>query len=160
MNIEMKRVFTLIVLSLIISTSFCQEAKDTRIEHFNLKKNVAISGYDPVSYFSKSPKKGSSDYKYVYKGITYHFSNEKNKKSFINHPQKYEPAYGGWCASAMSSNSPHKVGINPQTYKIVNNKLYLFYNKLGINTLNSWNKGDEAEKIKSGNKNWEAITSK
>ena len=60
----------------------------------------------------------------------------------------------------MSGDNPHKVGINPETYKVIDNKLYLFYNKLGINTLKSWNKGDQTEKIKSGNKNWNAIISK
>ena len=90
----------------------------------------------------------------------YLFNSEKNKKTFIANPKKYEPAYGGWCASAMSSDKPHKVGINPETYKIIDGKIYLFYNKLGINTLNSWNKGDETEKIKSANKNWKTTISK
>ncbi len=156
----MKNLITLILITFFVSTSFSQETKEVRVKHFNLKKDVAISGYDPVSYFSKSPKKGSSKYVHTYKGVTYHFINDKNKKSFINNPKKYEPAYGGWCASAMGGDNPHKAGVNPETYKIINNKVYLYYNKLGINTLNSWNKGDETEKVKSGNKNWKVITSK
>lgn len=134
--------------------------ESTRKEHYNLKKTVAISGYDPVSYFSANPSKGNENFTHTYKGITYHFVNEKNKKTFIASPVEYEPAYGGWCASAMGGDNPHKVGINPETYKIIDNKLYLFYNKLGINTLKSWNKGDQTEKIKSGNNNWKTIISK
>ncbi len=155
-----KKIVLLSLLCFIAFFSLGQESPTTRKEHYNLKKTVAISGYDPVSYFSNKPTKGQASIAHNYKGVKYLFHSEKNKKLFINNPGKYEPTYGGWCASAMSSDSPHKVGINPQTYKIVNNKLYLFYNKLGINTLNSWNKGDETEKIKSANKNWKAIISK
>ncbi len=31
-----------------------------------------------------------------------------------------------------------KYGVNPKTYLITDGKLYLFYNKLGINTKEKW----------------------
>lgn len=49
-----------------------------------------------------------------------------------------------------------KVEINPETYKIVNGKLYLFYNSYLNNTLKSWNK-DEINLKKKADNNWSKI---
>jgi hypothetical protein len=46
-----------------------------------------------------------------------------------------------------------KVEIDPETFKIVDGKLFLFYNKLFKNTLPEWNK-DEANLKTSADKNW------
>ncbi len=64
----------------------------------------------------------------------------------------YEPQYGGWCAYAMG-NSGEKVEVDPETYKIVDGKLYLFYNKYFTNTLKSWNK-DEAKLKSKADESW------
>ena len=52
-----------------------------------------------------------------------------------------------------------KVEIDPTTFKIINGKTYLFYNKLFTNTLNSWNKNEEKLK-KQADQNWKKITTK
>ena len=46
-----------------------------------------------------------------------------------------------------------KVKIDPETYKIIEGKLYLFYNFWGNNTLTDWNKNEKPLKIK-GDQNW------
>ena len=61
---------------------------------------------------------------------------------------KYEPQYGGWCAYAMGVDGS-KVEINPETYKILDNKLYLFYNAFFTNTLPKWNENESNLKIKA-----------
>ncbi len=139
--------------------SYGQKDKLLRKQHFNLKNNVALKGYDPVSYFNNGPLKGTSSIPYIHKGVIYYFTNEKNRAYFIDNPKKYEPVYGGWCAYAMGLEDAEKVAINPKTYKIINNRLYLFYNKYGINTLNKWN-DDEKKLTLKANKNWENIISK
>ena len=85
----------------------------------------------------------------------YYFSSEVNKNTFLQNPIKYEPQYGGWCAFAMGDYGK-KVEINPETYKIVNGKLYLFYNSYLNNTLKSWNK-DEINLKKKADNNWSKI---
>jgi hypothetical protein len=45
----------------------------------------------------------------------------------VNSSSSYAPQYGGWCAFAMG-NSGEKVTVNPETFKIIDSKLYLFYN--------------------------------
>tara|TARA_R110001632_G_scaffold24500_1_gene68253 strand:- start:373 stop:846 length:474 start_codon:yes stop_codon:yes gene_type:complete len=131
---------------LFISTcSFFFQGVDTskRVGHFNLdSKHLAIDGYDPVAYFTKGvATEGSKKYSLNYKGVTYYFSSLKNKSLFEGDPIKYEPQYGGWCAYAMGDNG-EKVSINPKTFKIVDGKLYLFYNKLFTNTLIPWNEDE------------------
>ncbi len=120
----------------------------------NLTKNgVAIEGYDAVSYFiGKVPQKGSKTFVTTYQGAMYYFSTATNLEIFKKAPQKYAPAYGGWCAYAMGLDGS-KVDINPTTYKIKNGKLLLFYNKLLNNTLDSWNK-DEGNLYPKAEKNW------
>ena len=61
----------------------------------------------------------------------------------------------GWCAYAMGAKG-EKVEVDPETFKIVDGKLYLFYNKFFNNTLESWNK-DEARLRSNADKNWSKI---
>ena len=70
-------------------------------------------------------------------------------------PQKYEPAYGGWCAYAMGAKG-QKVSVDPETFKIVDGRLNLFYNKFFNNTLEDWNK-DEGNLKKKAEANWQKI---
>ncbi|HEX5170727.1 MAG TPA: YHS domain-containing (seleno)protein [Cyclobacteriaceae bacterium] len=137
-----------------LSTAFGQ-AEDARKNNYNLKKGVALEGYDPVSYFNGEPLEGKSDIKYAYKGVTYLFENPSNLSKFKATPDKYEPAYGGWCAYAMGD-SGEKVKIDPETYKILDGRLYLFYNFWGNNTLTDWNK-DERKLKQTADSNWSKI---
>jgi YHS domain-containing protein len=124
--------------------------------HLNVKKGLALEGYDPVSYFSRSaPAKGKSDITHVYKGITYRFSNMENKKRFESMPEAFLPQYGGWCAYAIGDYGK-KVEVDPKTFKIVDGKLYLFYHTLLQNTLLTWNK-DEKNLMMNADKNWATI---
>jgi YHS domain-containing protein len=127
-----------------------------RVKHFNIDKTaLAIQGYDPVNYFLGSAKMGSNKYIYKFNGINYHFVSEKNLELFKSSPAKFEPMYGGWCAYAMGA-SGEKVEIDPSTFKIVDGKLYLFYNAVFNNTLTKWNK-DEKRLNTQANENWVKI---
>jgi YHS domain-containing protein len=149
-----KTLVSLLILFLASATLFAQEP--TRKKHFNLEKGVAIQGYDPVAYFTKNKAvKGKKDLAVYYQGATYYFSSAENKESFKNNPSKYEPEYGGWCAYAMGAKG-EKVEIDPETFKIINSKLYLFYNKFFNNTLKDWNK-DENNLHTKADANWTKI---
>jgi len=133
------------------------QGDQTRIKEFNLNDDgVAIQGYDPVSYFNASgPLEGKKSINSSYKGVKYYFYSEENKKKFLEDPQKFEPAYGGWCAYAMGD-SGEKVKIDPETYKIIEGKLYLFYNFFFNNTLKTWNEA-EPDLKKKADSNWKKI---
>jgi len=127
----------------------------SRVKNYNLKKSLAIEGYDPVSYFSNKPVIGREEISFNYKGVRYLFASEANLTKFKSDPAKYEPAYGGWCAYAMGE-SGEKVKVDPETFKITAGKLYLFYNFWGNNTLSEWNK-DEKGLTQKADQNWKKI---
>lgn len=151
----MKQILFAAFLLLVGVSAMSQEA--LRKKEFNLGKNgLAIDGYDPVAYFKENKAiKGNSSFATVYQGATYYFSSADNKEEFKKNPAKYEPQYGGWCAYAMGKNG-EKVEIDPETFKIVDGKLFLFYNRFFNNTLKSWNK-DELNLHTKADVNWKKI---
>lgn len=142
----------ILIVCLVLSCSvFGQTA--IRSKAFNLEKGLALKGYDPVAYFTQQKAvKGKKEIAAFAEGVTYHFSNQANKELFLKDYMKYEPQYGGWCAYAMGA-SGEKVEVDPETFKIVNGKLYLFYHSWINNTLTKWNKDETNLKAKA-DKNW------
>ena len=114
-----------------------------------------MHGYDPVAYFQGKAKKGKETLAVTYMGVTYHFSSASNKDTFSQNATAYEPQYGGWCAYAMGTKG-EKVAVDPETFKIINGKLYLFYNAYFNNTLKFWNKDETALK-QAADQNWNKI---
>ncbi len=149
-----KRILFLVIVAFAHLTSFAQSEK--RAANFNLEKNVAIQGYDPVAYFKQNKAvKGKKEIASSFQGVVYYFSSVANKEAFAKNPASYEPQYGGWCAFAMGDYGK-KVEINPETFKIVDGKLYLFYNAYFNNTLKSWNK-DEVNLKKKADASWKKL---
>lgn len=156
----MKNIIFLIIhisISFYSAKSFSQDNTITNLKHFNLESNqIAIEGYDVVAYFTDNKAlKGNSKYKIKYAGIIYHFSSEKNKIKFSESPTKYTPQYGGWCAYAMGAKGK-KVDINPKSFKVSNEKLYLFYKNYLSDTKENWNK-DYKNLQQKADKNWAQI---
>lgn len=149
----MLKTVSLLVNGLLFTSLIMAQAPKRSLQ-FNVNKTgLAISGYDPVSYFSQGRAiEGKKEISFTADGITYRFSSAQNKNAFIADPAKYEPQYGGWCAYAMGS-SGEKVEVDPETFKVLNGKLYLFYNSFFNNTLKSWNKNEAALKTKADD-NW------
>ncbi|MFT3678894.1 MAG: YHS domain-containing (seleno)protein [Ferruginibacter sp.] len=151
----MKKILTTLTICILASASLLAQ-EPLRKKHFNLENGLAIQGYDPVAYFTKNKAvKGKKEFSTYYQGSTYYFSSAENKEAFKNNPSKYEPEYGGWCAYAMGAKG-EKVAIDPETFKITNGKLYLFYNKFFNNTLKDWNK-DENNLHTKADANWSKL---
>jgi YHS domain-containing protein len=144
----------LILFISFIGLSISAQTAVRRTTEYNLENKVALQGYDPVAYFiQKKALKGKATLATTYEGVVYYFSTQTNKEIFAKNPSQYEPQFGGWCAYAMGANA-EKVEINPETFKIVDGKLYVFYNAYFNNTLKSWNK-DEVHLKKKAEANWE-----
>jgi YHS domain-containing protein len=148
----MKKSILILFVALLSVTTYAQTAAK-RTSQFNLEKKVAIQGYDLVAYFTqKKAVKGKSTIASSYEGVVYYFSSQDNKDAFAKNPASFEPQYGGWCSYAMGATG-EKVEIDPETFKIVDGKLNLFYNAYFNNTLKSWNK-DETNLKKKADTNW------
>jgi len=88
---------------------------------------VAVSGYDAVSYFSGTPVLGKAEFTVTYDNADYHFANAENAAKFKADPAAYAPQFGGHCSWAMSRG--YLAPGDPTQYKIVNNRLYINFNK-------------------------------
>lgn len=116
---------TILAGSILVASSFAFAADIDMNADAN---DLAIKGYDPVSYFTMStPKMGNASYTATYKGGIYQFSSEENRDMFKASPAKYAPQYGGYCAFGVAMEK--KFDTDPLAWKIVDNKLYLNLNK-------------------------------
>lgn len=133
---------------------FAQSSENAvRLRNYNNDNGIAIKDFDPVSYFKGSrPQKGTAKLQHTHKGLTYYFASQENLDEFRKAPQKYEPAYGGWCAYAMGT-SGKKERVDPSTFKIIDGRVYLFSNFNGKNMLLAWNKNQTKLKAQA-DKNW------
>lgn len=104
-------------------------AQDTDVAspvYIESTSGLAIRGTDPVAYFTVGkPVAGSSEYQYEWNGATWQFSSQENLDLFAANPEEYAPQYGGYCAKAVSEGN--LASIDPQSWKIVDGKLYLNY---------------------------------
>ena len=120
--------------------------------NIHTNSTTGVQGYDLVSYHSNnSPVRGSGHHVSVHDGVTYLFVSKENKQAFDKNPQKYIPAYGGYCAYGVSVGK--KFIGDPQVWKIVDGKLYL---NLDTNVQKEWLK-DVPGRIKAADKHWAQI---
>ena len=141
---------------------FAASASPVPVEHLNLEKEVALSGYDAVSYHQGTPKTGEDQWSHQYGGAEYRFASRENLETFIENPETYLPAYGGWCAYAMLDGD--KVEVDPMSFKLIEGTTYLFYDGFWGDTLKRWNKKlqktPESSLVSEANGHWAKILSK
>ena len=124
------------------------------------KQKIANGGYDVVAYFEDDKaEKGKPEYGVTYNGVKYYFSSEEHQLHFKIVPEMYLPQCDGYCAYAVAAKNA-KVPVNPETFKVIDGKLYLFFNgnvngKL-LSALPEWNK-DEENLLKQLPANWEKL---
>ena len=120
---------------------------------------LAIGGYDVVAYFLGNAKKGLESYSTKYNGATYYFANRANRNAFKKEPERYLPQFDGYCAWGVAEKET-KFPINPETFDIVDGKLYLFFNGpfngKPFNTLEPW-KAETSRLKKAAHKNWDKV---
>ncbi len=93
---------------------------------------VAIDGHDTVAYqqLQRDPQEaaieGIKRYTVEYKGAKWHFASQQSSELFKAQPDKYSPAYNGFCANALSLGEG-LVRTDGTHWEIFEDKLYLFY---------------------------------
>ena len=104
---------------------------------------VMLLGHDPVAYFTQNkPLRGSSNFVVNLPERSYYFANAEHKALFEAAPQKYEPQYGGFCASGAAF--AVKLGSDPTAWQIHQGRLFIFGDVLGQTAWNvdaDWNVG-------------------
>jgi YHS domain-containing protein len=120
---------------------------------FYEQAGAAIKGYDPVAFFTdKQPVKGSPEHTAEYKGSVFHFSSQANRDAFTTNPAQYAPQYHGFCAFGVARG--YKAATDPAAFTVVDNKLYLNYNK---DIQKQWS-ADIPGLVARANKNWPEVS--
>jgi len=148
----MKLFSTLAMTGIALATClYAAPASATDVQH----STPGLSGYDPVAYFTDGkPIRGSGYHVAVHEGVTYAFASAEHQKMFKADPEKYLPAYGGYCAYGVAVGK--KFVANPDVWKVLNGRLYL---NLDRDIQMKWEQ-DIHGNIKKAENNWLDIKGK
>lgn len=91
----------------------------------NRYSGLAIDGYDPVAYFVDAKAEvGRGGEEFRHAGVVWRFRNPGNRAAFINTPELYVPAYGGYDPVAIARGVA--LPGNPTLWIIAGGRLYFF----------------------------------
>ncbi|MEM9530292.1 MAG: YHS domain-containing (seleno)protein [Pseudomonadota bacterium] len=127
---------------------------------------VALDGYSPVSYFTRGKaERGDPQFAVTHNRVTYHLANADQVDAFNADPARFIPAHGGWC-SLMLSGSGNLTPANPESFKIVDDRLLLFwagdFNGQPVSGLANWETKfstpqGEREVMQQADNTWQAL---
>ena len=115
------------------------------------KAEPAIGGYCPVAYIQANmAAKGDPKFTSVSSvdGQTYQLSNAMAKDMFDKMPEKFTPAYEGFCASAVAKGM--KLKSDPKLFVVADGKTYLF----STDQAKKMFEMDKANMVKMADSNW------
>ena len=130
-----------------------------KMKHNTTGESVGLMGFDPVSYHPEGgsrPQRGSIKISLEHEGVTYRFVSQANLQTFQKKPEKYVPAYGGWCAWAVAELGK-RVDIDPLSYELREGRLYVFYKEPGLDTRELW-KADPDGFVRKAAAKWPALS--
>ncbi len=117
---------------------------------------VALEGWCPVSYRERGgPRRGSPQFTAGHLGATYWFSSAAAKEAFLLDPERYVPAFGGWCAYGMAVQD--KFPVDPLRWKIVDDRLLVFLRNGHVDALSLWDAGDERALLARAEAHWRHV---
>jgi hypothetical protein len=120
-----RRRIALIALLATVGVPVLSLAATTERVVANRFTGLALSGFDPVAYFTDArPMLGTADYELSKEGVIWRFRNEGNRASFAAYPTIYGPQFGGY--DPVDAARGVAYAGNPQIWLILENRLYLF----------------------------------
>ena len=128
----------------------------------NFLTGIAFGGHDSVAYHrisSNEPNRaieGKKAWKAKWKGADWLFSNEADRDLFAANPERYSPAYNGFCANALSLGEG-LFKTDGTHWQIFEDQLYSFFAARGRER---WLAGDFKMYKATADKAWKNIISK
>jgi YHS domain-containing protein len=112
--------------------------------------NVAIKGYDTVAYFTDGrAMKGKPQFVYAWNGAQWRFASAAHRDMFASNPERYAPQFGEFCSMGLALGV--RAIADPEVWKIVDNKLYLYVSRDGRDKFLQ----NTPENIKKAEANWQ-----
>ena len=142
---------TLLISLVLILFSATPAFADKAPIYTSWKDNLAVSGYDTVSFFSGKPVQGKEEFTYTYEGAQWQFSTRGNLELFKTNPTAFMPQYGGYCAWAVAKGKLAKG--SPEHWSVEDGKLYINFN---ARIKRRWEK-DISGFVEMGNNEWPDI---
>ena len=94
----------------------------------NATTGLAISGFDPVAYFTEGKALfGRAEFELNLEGSVWRFNNEGNRGAFEKNPEVYAPQFGGYDPVAIGRG--RGVQGHPLIWAVAGQRLYLFYSE-------------------------------
>lgn len=143
-----------VVIALLGGLSFYYASQDYVADTviFSTSKNIAINGYDTVSYYNQGhPQIGNPDFQADWAGSTWFFSTIENRDSFAADPIRYAPQFGGYDPLGISQGYTNPT--DPEQYTIFAGQLFLHYSE---DFKTHWN-ADRAKNMIQATSNWSYI---
>jgi hypothetical protein len=134
-----------------LSIPFAGHASATTTERVvsDPKTGLAISGFDPVGYFTDArPILGVAEMESSYEGAVWRFQNEGNRAAFVAHPKVYAPRFGGYDPVDLARGKT--VETHPSLWLIVGERLYLFATEANRTAF----AGDSGSFVDSAERRW------
>lgn len=131
MHIQGKTLLITMVISAAVATAAYAggKAEDSGSAVHVDENDYAAHGADVVAYYAleagEPAVEGSTEYAYTWRGATWLFASQEHLDQFRADPERYAPAYGGYCAWAMARDN--LAPIDPDRWNIVDGTLYLNY---------------------------------
>ena len=119
------------------------------------ERGLGLAGYDPVTYFAVgglTPRRGQSEITATYDGVPYRFTGEANRRRFAADPERYAPAFGGWCAWGVTRGE--LTAPEPTSYLIEGGRLLLFSRTFFGDARSEWLERDGAELLARAEDAW------
>jgi len=113
-----------VLFALCVSGPALAQATTERVV-VNRFTGLAISGFDPVAYFTDTAAmRGDERFEAVHDSAVWRFRNEGNRAAFVSHPEIYAPQFGGYDPVDVARGKPVQ-GL-PRLWTVHAQRLYLF----------------------------------
>ena len=88
------------------------------------ESSLALEGYDPVGYFTEGEAMlGDPAYQAEYDGAVFYFASAEHRAMFIDNPERYAPAFGGYCTETLANGA--LTPASPLHWTVHGDRLYL-----------------------------------
>ncbi len=122
-----------LILCLVMALAPYGRAEVTERVVTDPRTGLAISGFDPVAYFTDGkPSLGRADFEYRAEGVVWRFRNDANRAAFAGAIHVYRPRFGGYDPVAVGRGVA--TAGHPEIWAISGARLYLFYDEQARST--------------------------